>query len=225
MADAIWVVPCGAAPDAVQLVMTAVSDRSLSPKLLTGATQHGGHRDARPRAAVIVGGALDSALLAALRRLTDRRVPTLVLVTGLSEHHELLLLTAGAFDVVGLPTTEARVGGRIGALHRNAGTLLQDDVEEVLRLPFDISLSPARREVRVGDQNLALTRTEFDLLRMLARDPRQVVSRRELGETFQKSASPRSIESHMSRLRSKLMSAGAPRLVVSVRGVGYRLLP
>lgn len=68
-----------------------------------------------------------------------------------------------------------------------------------------------------------LTRSEFDLLVALARDPRRVMTRNELAVHVGVRSGPRAVETHLSRLRKKVIDADGPRLVESIRGVGYRL--
>jgi len=98
----------------------------------------------------------------------------------------------------------------------------------------DLRLHPENRVVLVGDDELELTRTEFDLLATLLESKRRVRSKADLtlvlrGESYVTSyfvgdADKRAVEAHMTNLRRKLGdSAASPRYIETVRGVGYRL--
>lgn len=79
----------------------------------------------------------------------------------------------------------------------------------------------------INDRPIRLTRREFDLLRALAAQPQTAHTRDHLARTVwgDDIARGRTVDSHAHRLRHKLMDAGAPPLVHTVRGVGYRLIP
>jgi DNA-binding response OmpR family regulator len=88
----------------------------------------------------------------------------------------------------------------------------------------ELSLDPATREVRVGDRDVTLSAKEFALLHALARDPMRVFSKGELLRDvwgYLAMGQTRTVDAHACRLRKKL---GGPGWVVSVRGVGYRLV-
>ncbi|MFC0198492.1 winged helix-turn-helix domain-containing protein, partial [Microbacterium arthrosphaerae] len=98
----------------------------------------------------------------------------------------------------------------------------------------DLRLHPDNRIVLLGDDELELTRTEFDLLATLLESKRRVRSKADLtlvlrGESYVTSyfvgdADKRAVEAHMTNLRRKLgESAAQPRYIETVRGVGYRL--
>jgi len=87
-------------------------------------------------------------------------------------------------------------------------------------------VDPAGRRVTVKGKKLELTRKEFGLLLVLAAQPDRVFSKEELLATVwghNGTTHTRTLDSHASRLRSRLRKAGAPGLVVNTRGVGYRL--
>jgi two-component system response regulator MprA len=99
------------------------------------------------------------------------------------------------------------------------------DLDE--RLTFaDLSLDVATREVRRGDRSIELTRTEFTLLEMFLRRPRRVLERSFIleevwGYDFPTTAN--SLEVYVGYLRRKTEAEGEPRLIHTVRGVGYVL--
>lgn len=178
-----------------------------------------------PRLGVVHGGTLQSRTLDALRWFTSRNVPALVLVEHLTDEDEALILGGGARDVVSLPTSPQRLQSRILAFQRIGwpSTDVGLSKEPPLRID-DLVIDPTRREASVSGEILDLTRTEFDLLVSMARDPGVVLSREELSRVVpHRQMSARSLETHLSRLRMKILAAHGPRLVQPVRGVGYRL--
>lgn len=88
-----------------------------------------------------------------------------------------------------------------------------------------LRLSPREHLVRIGERPVDLTRREFDILMHMFSHPGWVYSPEQLADGDEDSSefSPYSISVHVSRLRRKLALAGAPNVVVTVRGVGYRL--
>jgi DNA-binding response OmpR family regulator len=219
-----WLISVGAERDLVALVDTILHDRA---RVLTEVTVHElrhslGTRS-RPPFAIVIGGVTATATLDALRPLAADKIPTLVIVENLVDSVEASLLATGARDVVGLPASAERLRSRILAMaratddatanRRSGGTLVVGTLEVHLE----------RREVAVDGRPVRLTATEFDLLATLAREPDQVVSRDELGQAINGTSGDRSLESHMSRIRSKITAAEGPRLIHAVRGRGYRL--
>jgi DNA-binding response OmpR family regulator len=90
-----------------------------------------------------------------------------------------------------------------------------------------LTIRRAARRVLVGEEEVVLSRKEFELLLVLAADPYRVFSRKELMRTIWGSLGERSrtLDSHAVRLRGKLVAAGVHGLVVAEWGVGYRLCP
>lgn len=90
----------------------------------------------------------------------------------------------------------------------------------------DVALDPSSRQVFRGDRELTLTKTEFELLELFLSHPRQVLSRTMIMEKvwgYDFGPSSNSLEVFVSYLRRKLESDGEPRLLHTVRGVGYVL--
>ena len=90
----------------------------------------------------------------------------------------------------------------------------------------DVELDTGTREVKRGDDDLTLTRTEFALLELFLRNPRQVLTRsvifdRVWGYDFGYGSN--SLDVYISYLRKKTEFGGKPRLIHTVRGVGYAL--
>ena len=86
------------------------------------------------------------------------------------------------------------------------------------------ALDPATREASRGDRRLQLTRTEFNLLELFLRNPRQVLTRSQIYERvwgYDFGATSNALWVYIGYLRRKLEEGGEPRLLQTVRGVGY----
>jgi two-component system response regulator MprA len=131
-------------------------------------------------------------------------------------------LDAGADDYLVKPFALAELLARLRALLRRTTA---GDEGQPLRYA-DLQLDPDRYEVRRGDRGLELTRTEFLLLELFMTHPRRVLSRefifdRVWGYDFGPSSN--SLEVYVGYLRRKTEAAGEPRLIHTIRGVGYVL--
>jgi DNA-binding response OmpR family regulator len=153
-----------------------------------------------------------------LRRRDDH--VAIIAVTARGEERDRVAgLRIGADDYVVKPFSMAELQARIDAvLRRVARATPPAPVMEVGPLRLD----PAARRVTVDDAEVTLTRKEFELLTVLAREAGSVVSRdRLLMEVWRTTfAGGHTLEVHIGSLRGKL---GRPDLVQTVRGVGYRL--
>jgi DNA-binding response OmpR family regulator len=160
------------------------------------------------------------------RVLRERRnvVPIIMLTARDSEADAVLGLEAGADDYVTKPFGLAELRSRIRAVLRRAGPRALGD--EVLAVQ-DLTLDRARREVTARDEQVRLTFAEFELLDCLMSQPGRPFNRQELlraiwGDSAYRD--PRAIDVHVRHLREKLEEDSArPRLIVTVRGAGYRL--
>jgi DNA-binding response OmpR family regulator len=127
-------------------------------------------------------------------------------------------------DAVEVLDTLRRVTDRLGSARvEMAPALARPAVASVVELDEDaIVILADPRVVRVGDEEIAFTRVEFDLLLFLASNPRRVFSRGHLLQTVWgfAHAGHRTVDVHIRRLRSKLPDVP---VVTTVRGVGYRL--
>ncbi|MGF1663694.1 MAG: response regulator transcription factor [Kineosporiaceae bacterium] len=160
------------------------------------------------------------------RRLRARgsRVPILVLTARDATPDRVTGLGAGADDYLPKPFALEELLARIRSLLRRAARAAASR-DEALRFA-DLVLDPRTREVTRGGRPVDLTRTEHDLLELLLRRPRQVLSRRFLlEEIWGRDARPVSntLEVYVGYVRRKLEAGGEPRLVHTVRGVGYVL--
>ncbi len=132
-------------------------------------------------------------------------------------------LDAGADDYLPKPFALAELLARLRALLRRAGN--GDDPGALLRFA-DLELDPGTREVRRGDRPIELTRTEFALLELFLRNPRQVLTRSIIFERvwgYDFGPTSNSLDVYIGYLRRKTEEGGSPRLIHTVRGIGYAL--
>ncbi len=154
-----------------------------------------------------------------LRQASD--VPILMLTAKGTVADRITGLDSGADDYLVKPFAFDELLARVRALLRRR----QPQDREVLRFA-DLSLDTSSREVRRGDDVIELTAQEFDLLELFLRHPRQVLKRSVIydkvwGYDFEGESNV--IEVYVTYLRSKLEASGKPRLIHTVRGVGYVL--
>ncbi|MEZ5098237.1 MAG: response regulator transcription factor [Thermoleophilia bacterium] len=146
-------------------------------------------------------------------------VPILMLTARGAVGDRVAGLDAGADDYLIKPFALAELLARIRALLRRTGTSGE--------LSFgDVLLDPGTREVRRGERSIELTVTEFNLLELFLRNPRQVLRRsliydRVWGYDF--GADSHALDVYVGYLRRKLEAEGEPRVIHTVRGVGHAL--
>jgi two-component system, OmpR family, response regulator MprA len=159
-------------------------------------------------------------------RTAGNELPILVLTARDAVADRVDGLDAGADDYLTKPFSLEELLARIRALLRRHSANGDDaGVAETLRFA-DLSLDPGTREVRRGDRAISLTRTEFTLLELFMRRPRRVLERTYILEEvwgFDFPTTANSLEVYMGYLRRKTESENEPRLLHTVRGVGYVL--
>ena len=157
-------------------------------------------------------------------RSTGDDLPILVLTARDSVSERVAGLDAGADDYLPKPFALEELLARLRALLRRTGP---EDIGESVQLTFgDLTLDPATREVHRGKRSISLTRTEFALLEMLMANPRRVLTRSRILEEvwgFDFPTSGNALEVYVGYLRRKTEAEGEPRLIHTVRGVGYVL--
>lgn len=158
----------------------------------------------------------------AIRRVSD--VPIVMVTARVDTHDVVAGLEAGADDYLTKPFAPKELSARIRALLRRARTSEPDAPQMVFG---DLEIIPDEGVVRVGDEEVHLTKTEFRLLVELAANPGRVFSREVLLERvwgYGYFGDGRLVDVHIRRLRTKIESDAAnPRHVVTVRGLGYKL--
>ena len=156
------------------------------------------------------------------RRL-DPRLPLILLGTVPGELDALRAFDAGADDYVLKPFSYPELRARLKALlSRVEMDSRRSPVIEVGRLRIEV----AQRRVSLHGEEVLVSQKEFELLRTLATEPTRVFTKEELLRSiwgYRALGSTRTLDSHACRLRRKLVTEGE-RYVVSVWGVGYRLI-
>jgi DNA-binding response OmpR family regulator len=184
-------------------------------------------------------GAMDGfAVIREVRR--DHDLPIIVVSARADTHDIVAALEAGADDYVTKPFQTKEISARLRALHRRVGTQQPfGGTDPAASAPQvldrggshhpQLVLNRDAGVVRRGDEDLHLTLTEFRLLCELADHAGRILSRRALLERVWQHdffGDERLVDVHIRRLRTKIeLDPGHPRVVVTVRGLGYRLDP
>jgi two-component system, OmpR family, response regulator MprA len=155
-------------------------------------------------------------------RAAGDRTPVLVLTARDGVPDRVRGLDAGADDYLVKPFALEELLARLRALLRRSASA---DAGEILRYA-DVELDPNEHTVCRGRRAVELTRTEFLLLELFLRHPRQVLTRSQIFERvwgYDFGPASNSLEVYVGYLRRKLEEGGEPRLLQTVRGVGYVL--
>jgi two-component system response regulator CpxR len=161
-------------------------------------------------------------LLVELRRHSE--CPVLILTARGDDVDRVRGLELGADDYLAKPFNPRELLARVRAILRRARA---PSAPETVLTVGDLQLEPARRLVRAGEQTLKLTSAELRLLEVLMRHPGRAVSRDQLCEDVlgrRLLPTDRSIDTHVSHIRGKLVQAGSGVSIASVRGTGYQLV-
>jgi DNA-binding response OmpR family regulator len=180
----------------------------------------------RPDAVILDLGLpdLDGAdVLALIRAGSD--IPVVVATARDDEREIVRLLDAGADDYLIKPFSAAQVMARVRAVLRRSSPAVREDPRVVVG---GLVVDPVSRTAELDGTELTLNRKEFDLLFALASRPGEVVTKRQLlAEVWQMpwGGADRTVDVHLSWLRRKLgETAAEPRYLLSVRGVGVKLV-
>jgi two-component system response regulator MprA len=154
-------------------------------------------------------------------RRKGSKLPILMLTARTQVEDRVEGLDAGADDYLTKPFALEELLARVRALLRRAS----EGTGETLRFA-DLELDPGTREVMRGGERIELTRTEFSLLELFLLNPRQVLTRSLIFERvwgYDFGFASNSLDVYIGYLRRKTESGGKPRLIHTVRGVGYAL--
>jgi two-component system alkaline phosphatase synthesis response regulator PhoP len=157
-----------------------------------------------------------------LRR--DGAVPIIMLTARTEESDKLVGLELGADDYLTKPFSPKELVARVRAVLRRAEGLREPS--DVIRVGADVELDMPRMEARFGGRRVDLTKTEFQLLATMARQPGRVFTRAQLldavrGVAFE--SYERAIDAHIKNIRKKIEpDPRSPRYLLTVFGVGYR---
>ena len=181
-----------------------------------------GHPDAVILDVLMPG--LDGLEVCRRMRATGDRTPVLMLTARAEVTERVAGLEAGADDYLVKPFAREELIARLRALLRRTGW---EGDGQLLRFE-DLELDPSAHEAHRGGRLLELTRTEFLLLELLMNHPRQVLTRSTIFDRvwgYDFGPSSNSLEVYIGYLRRKTEAVGEPRLLQTVRGVGYVLRP
>ena len=158
-------------------------------------------------------------------------IPIIVVCDEATEIHQLEAFAAGASDVVSSTVSGRVLAARIWArikesksqvsdVHASDGHVQGEFVAGELRL------STLQHRVTFAGVDVPLTKIEFEILALLMSDPGRVFTRQEIIREVWNSdwaGDGHMLESHVSRLRKKILVCGGPNIAAAVRGIGYRL--
>lgn len=152
-------------------------------------------------------------------------VPIIMLTDRGEELDEAMCLAAGADDFIAKPVSPRILALRVSTQIRHSRS------EKTQRIGMltagGLTLNLETRQVHFDEGQVAVTRTEFDFLKLLMEHPRKVFTREEVISVIGGAAdfsNDHFLDTHASRLRLKIKSAGGPKVISAVRGVGYRLI-
>ncbi len=154
-------------------------------------------------------------------RRSGNRVPVLMLTARDEVENRVAGLDAGADDYVTKPFALEELIARVRALLRRT----TGSSDEALHFA-DLDLDPGTREVHRAGEAIELTRTEFALLELFMTNPRQVLTRSIIFERvwgYDFGFASNSLDVYIGYLRRKTEAGDKPRLIQTVRGVGYAL--
>jgi two-component system response regulator MprA len=183
------------------------------------ALEAGGEPDAMILDVLMPG--LDGLEVARRVRRGGSRLPILMLTARVEVDDRVAGLDAGADDYVTKPFALEELLARVRALLRRTH---EDGTDKLVFA--DLELEPGTREVRRDGEPIDLTRTEFSLLELFMRNPRQVLTRSIIFERvwgYDFGFGSNSLDVYIGYLRRKTEAGDRPRLIQTVRGVGYAL--
>ena len=152
-------------------------------------------------------------------------VPIIMLTSHILEMDEAMCLAAGADDYITKPVSARILALRASTQIRHLAAINQIDGSVITAGP--ISLDTDTRILTIEGKNIELTRTEYDFLHLLLSNPKRVYTREQISEAIGTSleySSDHLLDTHASRIRMKIKEVSEIKVLIAVRGVGYRLL-
>lgn len=160
-----------------------------------------------------------------LRKETN--IPILILSAKTEEVDKVVGLELGADDYVSKPFSIRELLARVNAMLRRFGMTTVQDIQGQVLAAGNMKIDVARRKATIEEKRLNLTTKEFDLLAFLLRNKGIVFSRNQLLEKvwgYDYAGNTRTVDVHIRWLRQKMEdNPDAPKILVTVRGVGYKL--
>lgn len=155
-------------------------------------------------------------------------VPIIMLTAKIEEEDRIQGLSMGADDYITKPFSPREVVARVRAVLRRTS----DDtapLADVISYDNGLTIDNIQHEIRLNDQEVLLTPTEFKILGALAKHPGRVLSRSQLVEIVQGhnfAGDDRVIDAHIKKIRQKIETTpGNPRIILTVYGIGYKFNP
>jgi two-component system response regulator MprA len=186
------------------------------------------HEDAQPDAVIldVLMPGVDGLEVCRRLRAAGNAVPVLMLTARDEVENRVAGLDAGADDYVTKPFALEELLARVRALLRRTTNDGDGDGGGETLSFADVTLDLGTRDVHRGGRQIELTRTEFALLELFLRNPRQVLTRSIIFERvwgYDFGFASNSLDVYIGYLRRKTEAGGEPRLIHTVRGVGYAL--
>jgi two-component system KDP operon response regulator KdpE len=179
--------------------------------------------DLRPDIVILDLGLPDMEGIEALKRIKERdNVPVIILTVRDSEPEKVLLLDAGADDYLTKPFSIKELSARIRVALRHSLNLKEEPIYSNGPLKIDFNT----RAVRINDEQLKLTNTEFDLLKILVRNSGKIVTQKQLLREIwgpESEDQTHYLRINFSHLRKKLEKYSLSHIIVTEPGIGYRL--
>lgn len=156
-----------------------------------------------------------------------KQIPIIMLTARVEDSDKIIGLELGADDYVTKPFNPREVVARVRSVLRRTQNGSKNDKHQVFQLG-DLLLDTFRREVMLKGVPIELTRTEFDILRVLMENPGYAFTRAELieqGLGYEYEGLERTLDSHIKNLRKKIeIDPKQPLYIQTVYGIGYRLV-